>query len=164
MRDKTRSTLEGLLDTYDSQMAAEKAAMRDRGDALRAFEAAFASLCTATIRPVFEEFGRALDAHGHHFRVIERERYIDLDGKIRRSAIELEIRPKSDSQKYDAACSTPGLSVTAYPERDEVVFIERKASAASGEHDFPRGSYAIERLSKELVEEHLIGVAEQVFS
>lgn len=164
MRDETRSTLEGLLDTYDGQMAAEKAAARNRTQAVHDFEAKFASLCAATIRPVFEEFGRALEAHGHHFRVIERERYIDLDGKIRRSAIELEIRPRSPGQdKYDAARSTPSLSVTSYPERQEVVFIERKASPASGEHAFPRGSCAIDRLSKELVEEHLIGVAEQTF-
>ena len=163
MRDQARSTLKGLLATYDDQMAADKAAARDRGEAFHEFEAAFASLCAATIRPVFEEFGRALETHGHHFRVIERERYIDLDGKIRRSAIELEIRPRSDGQKYDVARSTPSLSVTAYPERQELVFVERKASPASGEHAFPRGSCSIERLSKELVEQHLIGVAEQIF-
>ncbi len=164
MHTKTKSTLEGLLDTYDDKMAADKAAARNRGDAFHEFEAAFASLCAATIRPVFEEFGRALEGHGHHFRVIERERYIDLDGNIRRSAIELEIRPRVDGQdKYDAARSTPSLSVTAYPEREELVFIERKASPESGEHVFPRGSCAIDRLSKVLVEEHLIGVAEQIF-
>ena len=64
------------------------------------------------MRPAFEEFGRVLEAHGHHFRVIERERYIDLDGRIRRPAIELEIRPKSGGEHafLRAACRAGELS------------------------------------------------------
>ena len=165
MRDDNKSALESLLAGYDDKVAAEKADAKNRAGRVHDFEAAFAALCTATIRPAFEEFGRALEAHGHHFRVIERERYIDLDGKIRRSAIELEIRPKSGGEyRYDAVRSTPSMSVTSYPEREELVFIERKASPSSGEHAFPRGSCRPDRLSKELVEEHLISVAKEIFN
>ena len=53
--------------------------------------------------------------------------------------------------------------MTSYPERKELVFIERKASPASGEHAFPRGSCGIGQLSKKLVEEHFMGIAEQIF-
>ncbi len=164
MRGKSKSALEGLLDSYDDKVAAEEAAAKNRAEGVHEFEAAFAELCANAIRPAFEEFGRALEAHGHHFRVIERERYIDLDGRIRRSAIELEIRPKSGGKyRYDAAKSTPSLSVTSYPEREEVMFIERKASASSGDHEFPRGTCRIEQLGRELVEEYLISVAAEIF-
>lgn len=141
-----------------------KQAERGRDRDFHEFEAAFAEGFAAAIRPAFEEFGRALEAHGHRFRVIERERYIDLDGRIRRSAIELEVRPKTGGQRrYDAERSTPSLSVTSFPEHEEVRFVERKASASSGEHEFPRGTCRIEQLSRELVEEHLVGVAAEIF-
>ena len=118
----------------------------------------------SAIRPAFEEFGRALETHGHHFRVIERERYVDLDGRIRRSAIELEIRPrKGGERRYDAEQSTPSLSVISYPEHEEVRFIERKASPSSGDHEFPRGTCRIDQLSQALVDQHLISVAAEIF-
>ena len=164
MRGETKSKLRGLLESYDDKMAADAAAAKDRDVSVREFEAAFAKACEASVRPAFEAFGHVLEAHGHHFRVIERERYIDLEGRIRRSAIELEIRPKSAQEaRYDAVQSTPSLSVTAYPEREEVVFVERKASPASGDHEFPRGACRVEQLSSELVDEYLISVAAEIF-
>ena len=164
VRRQDKSALEGLLDSYDDKVAAEEVAERGRDRDIREFEEAFAEVCGSAVRPALEEFGRALEAHGHHFRVIERERYIDLNGRIRRSAIELEIRPKSGGERrYDADQSTPSLSVTSYPESEEVMFIERKASASSGEHEFPRGTCRIDQLSKELVDGHLIAVAAEIF-
>jgi len=119
MQGKTKSDLEVLLAGYDDRIAADHAAAENRAGRIHGFEAAFAELCAA---PAFEEFGRVLEAHGHHFRVIERERYIDLDGRIRRPEIELEIRPKSGGEhRYDAVRSTPSLAVTSYPECEEVV-------------------------------------------
>ena len=164
MRGDPKSALEGLLAGYDDKVAAEEAAAENRATGIHEFEAAFATASTDTIRPTFEEFGRALAAHGHHWRIIERERYIGLDGKMRRSAIELEIRPRSVAgNRYDVGHSTPSLSVTSFPEHEEVRFIERKTSPSSGEHEFPRGSCKIGQLSKELVDEHLIGVAAEIF-
>ena len=164
MRGQAKSALEGLLDSYDAKVAAEQAAERGRDLDIREFEEAFAEACGSAVRPAFEEFGRALEAHGHNFRVIERERYIDLNGRIRRSAIELEIRPKSSGERrYGAHQLTRSLSVTSYPEREEVMFIERKSSPSSGEHEFPRGTCRVDHLSKELVDEHLIAVAAEIF-
>ena len=161
---ETKSTLKELLDSYDDKIAAEEATSKDRTRGVREFEAAFAKACADTIRPAFEEFGRTLEERGHHFRVIERERYIDLEGRIRRAAIELEIRPKTTSEdRYDAARSTPSLSVTSYPEHKQAMFIERKASPSSGDHEFPRGAFQVEQLSKQLVDEHLIRVAAEIF-
>jgi hypothetical protein len=142
-----------LLDAYDARRRGDADREQKSREEALAFLQDFAALRRDVVRPVFEAAGALLEARGHRFSIVEQE-YSGAPGHITEAGISLRIiasgtrAPVHDDQR--------ALSLTTR-HYNRTVWINSGESPNSGGLAGPKGAYALEKVTRQLVEEEVIG-------
>ena len=163
MKEKTESALKRVMTAYDDKLGKQKGERDQEVSAQEHFLAEFEKTAAQLIRPTFEQFGEALKAHGHEYRIIETPRTVNDRGRRGMASIELEIRPKdADFTNYNPVSGVPSLSVICDEVRGELRFHECTMGPGRGGHSGTRASYKLAQITTDLIEYHLLALVEQV--
>lgn len=149
MAGDLRAALEKLLDDYDErrrEVAAREQKVKDE-DAL--FVARFAELRKSVIRPAFEAAAAILAGRGHKVSIAEQEFSVGAGSKVTEAAISLHLVPTgTPAAARDEPARSLSISTRHY---GKVVSIN-----AGKPLEGAKGSYTLERIDRQLVEEELL--------
>ena len=159
MADQMREGLAKLLDEYDARRRGdvEREQKTKEEDAL--FLAQFAELRRSVIRPVFEAAGAMLEARGHRFSISEQEFIGGSAGRISEAGISMRI--VASGTKAPLHEDQRSLSITTR-HYNRTVWINSGEAAGAGGIAGAKGAYALEKVTRELVEQELLGFVARV--
>ena len=142
-----------LLDAYDARRRGEVEREQKSRDEAAAFLQRFAELRREAIRPVFEAAGAMLEARGHRYNIVEQE-FNGAAGRITEAGISLRVVPGGLRTPVHDDQSSLTLTTRHY---NRTVWINSGESQNSGGIAGPKGAYALEKVTRSLVEEEVVG-------
>jgi hypothetical protein len=149
MADYLRDQLGKVLDHYDEQRRTVLAREQKVRDEDAQFLAQFAELRRAVVRPAFETAAALLAERGHKVSIAEQEFSVGAGGKVAEAAISLHVvlsgarAPARDEQARTLSISTRHYNKTVAIDTGKPM-------------EGVKGTYALEKLGRQLVEEELI--------
>jgi hypothetical protein len=159
MADHMREALAKMLDEYDARRRGDIEREQKTKDDAALFLQRFAELRSTLIRPVFEIAGEMLEARGHRFSIVEQESVGGPGGKTSEAGISLRIIPAGTrAPVHDDQRS---LSVTTR-HYNKTVWINSGEAPNAGGIAGAKGAYALEKVTRQLVEEEVIGFVAKV--
>ena len=159
MADHLRDALAKLLDEYDARRRGDLEREQRSRDEEALFISRFAEIRRGVIRPVFEAAGAMLEERGHRFSIAEQEFTTGEAGRITEAGISLRIvasgtRPPLHEDQRSLSFTTRYYNKT--------VWVNSGESATSGGIAGAKGAYALEKVTRELVEAELLGFVARV--
>jgi hypothetical protein len=154
-----REALTRLLDVYDARRRADLEREQKAKDEEARFLRDFAELRRALIRPVFEAAGAMLEERGHRYSIAEQEFTAGAEGRISEAGITLRIVPLGTKAPLHEDQRSLCVATRHY---NKTVWINSGESAGSGGLAGAKGAYALEKVTRQLVEEELIGFVGRV--
>jgi hypothetical protein len=154
-----REALTRLLDVYDARRRADLEREQKAKDEEARFLREFAELRRALIRPVFEAAGAMLEERGHRYSIAEQEFTAGAEGRISEAGITLRIVPLGTKAPLHEDQRSLCVATRHY---NKTVWINSGESAGSGGLAGAKGAYALEKVTRQLVEEELIGFVGRV--
>jgi hypothetical protein len=154
-----REALTRLLDLYDARRRADLEREKKAKDEDARFLADFAELRRALIRPVFEAAGAMLEERGHRYSIAEQEFTAGAEGRISEAGITLRIVPLGTKAPLHEDQRSLSVATRHY---NKTVWINSGESAGSGGLAGAKGAYPLEKVTRQLVEEELIGFVGRV--
>ena len=149
MADYLGQELQKLLDQYDEQRRATLAREEKVKEEDAQFVAAFAELRRSVIRPAFERAAAMLAARGHKVSVTEQEFSVDAHKKVNEAGIFIHVVPAgTQSTVPDEKGRALSISTRFY---NKSVWI-----STGRPQEVAKGSYRIDQISREFVEEELV--------
>jgi hypothetical protein len=159
MADHLREALSKLLDVYDTRRRADlEREQKAKDDEVRFIEE-FAEVRRTVIRPVFEAAGAMLEERGHRYSIVELEFAAGVEGRISEAAITLRIVPSGTRPPLHEDQRSLTIATRHY---NKTVWVNSGESAASGGLAGAKGAFALEKVTRQLVEEELIGFVARV--
>ena len=149
MADHLRDELDKLLNQYDAQRLVVAAREQKVKEEDARFVAQFAELRRGVIRPAFEVAAAMLAERGHKVSIAEQEFTLDPAGRITEGGISIHVVP-AGGQSSVADERGRALTVGSRLYNKTVWFSTGKPLEGS------KGSYAPEKVDRELVEAELI--------
>ena len=157
MADPLRDELTRLLDEYDARRRGEREREQKTKDDEARFLAAFAELRRNVIRPVFEAAGALLEARGHRYSIVEQE--FTAEGRITEAGITLRVVPAGTKAGLHEDQRSLAITTRHY---NKTLWINSGESAGSGGLAGAKGAYALEKMTRQLVEEEVIGFVARI--
>lgn len=159
MADYMREELTRLLDEYDARRRADREReQRTRDDEAR-FLQDFAELRASVIRPVFEAAGAMLEERGHRYSIAEQEFTAGTEGRITEAGITLRVVPSGTKAGLHEDQRSLCIATRHY---NKTVWINSGESAGSGGLAGAKGAYPLDKLTRQMVEEQLIGFVARI--
>src|ERR671914_958558 len=159
MADHMREALTKLLDDYDARRRGDREREQKTKDEEAQFVAAFAELRRSVIRPVFEAAGAMLEERGHCYSIVEQEFTTVAAGRISEAAITLRVVPLGTKAGLHEDQRSLSITTRHY---NRTVWINSGESAGSGGLAGAKGAYALEKVTKQLVEDEVIAFVARV--
>lgn len=161
MADHMRDALTKLLDVYDARRRGDlEREQKTRDDEVR-FLKDFADLRREVIRPVFEAAGALLEERGHRYSITEQEFLGGSEGRIAEAGITLRIVPSGTKAPLHEDQRSLSISTRHY---NKTVWIHTGEPQAAGGLAGGKDAFALEKVTKQLVEEELIAFVGRVVS
>jgi len=159
--DHLQVSLGKLLDEYDARRRdeLERDHRTKEEDAL--FLRQFAELRRDVIRPVFEAAAAMLEQRGHRYSIAEQEFTAGSAGRIGEAGISLRIAPSGTKAPLHEDRHSLSITTRHY---NKTVWVNSGESAGSGGVAGAKGAYALERVTKQLVEDELVAFVGRVVS
>ena len=157
MADRLKRELEKLLDGYDARRSADQAREQKAKDDEASFIVDFAELRRAVVRPVFEEAGALLEARGHRYSIAEQELTSGSGGS--EAAITLRIVPSGTKAPLHEDQRSLTIATRHY---NRTVWINSGEAGGAGGLAGAKGSLALDRVTRELVEDEVIAFVGRV--
>ena len=159
MADHLKEALTKLLDVYDARRRGDlEREQRTKEDEAR-FLSDFAALRRTVIRPVFDEAGALLEERGHRFSIAEQEFLAGSEGRISEAGITLRIVPVGTKAPLHEDQRSLSITTRHY---NKTVWINSGESPNSGGLAGAKGAFALDKVTKQLVEEEVIGFVARV--
>jgi hypothetical protein len=155
MADHLREALEKVLDEYDARRAAERARVRQLEAEAEAFQASFRALRKDVVRPVLEAAGAILAERGHGFSITEDEYAAPAGERPVEAGISFHVTPAGSGPTAQASDHTRTFSVSTR-HYNRMVNIDAGAAMSEGGMVGSKGTYPLERVDRQLVEEALV--------
>ena len=159
MADSLQEALTQLLDGYDARRRGEQAREQKSKDDEAQFLADFAELRREVIRPVFEAAAALLEERGHRASIVEQEFVAGSAGRIGEAGITLRVVPLGTKAPLHEDQRSLSFTTRHY---NKTVWVNSGESAASGGLAGAKGAHALERVTKQLVEDELIAFVGRV--
>jgi hypothetical protein len=161
MADSMREALNKLLDDYDARRRGDlEREQKTRDDEAR-FLKDFAELRREVIRPVFEAAGALLEERGHRHSITEQEFLGGSEGRIAEAGITLRIVPAGTKAPLHEDQRSLSITTRHY---NKTVWIHTGEPQAAGGLAGGKDAFALEKVTKQLVEEELIAFVGRVVS
>jgi hypothetical protein len=161
MADHMRDALTKLLDVYDARRRGDlEREQKTRDDEVR-FLKDFAELRREVIRPVFEAAGALLEERGHRYSIAEQEFLGGSEGRIAEAGITLRIVPSGTKAPLHEDQRSLSITTRHY---NKTVWIHTGEPQAAGGLAGGKDAFALEKVTKQLVEEELIAFVGRVVS
>ena len=159
MADHMREALAKLLDGYDARRRGdlEREQRTKEEDAL--FLSQFAELRRSVIRPVFESAGAMLEERGHRYSIAEQEFTAGSGGRISEAGISMRIVPSGTKAPLHEDQRSLSITTRHY---NKTVWINSGEAPDAGGIAGAKGAYALEKVTRQLVEEELLGFVARV--
>jgi hypothetical protein len=158
MNESTRGALEGLLDDYDARRNRELSARSAEQAAQAQFLADAQTALDTIVAPCFEKFSEALKAH-RHACTIERQARDEADQRSE-SQILLSVFPDGTTLPQGNA----SLSYVASAHRRKFSAHRSVTTRNAGSIPATLGVYELSQITPGLVNQHLLELAQAVFS
>lgn len=159
MSDHLKEALSKLLDVYDARRRGDvEREQRAKEDDAR-FLSDFAALRRTVIRPVFDAAGALLEERGHRFSIAEQEFLAGSEGRISEAGITLRIVPVGTKAPLHEDQRSLSITTRHY---NKTVWINSGESPQSGGIAGAKGAFALDKVTKQLVEEEVIGFVARV--
>jgi hypothetical protein len=159
MADPLREALTQLLDGYDARRLGEQAREQKSKDDEAQFLVDFAERRREVIRPVFEAAAALLEERGHRASIVEQEFVAGSAGRISEAGITLRVVPLGTKAPLHEDQRSLSFTTRHY---NKTVWVNSGESAGSGGLAGSKGAYALERVTKQLVEDELIAFVGRV--
>ena len=161
MSERMKAALAKLLDGYDTRRNDDQAREQKAKDDEARFLKDFAELRQQVIRPVFEDAGALLEARGHRYSIGEQEFTPGSAGAINEAGITLRIVPSGTKAPLHEDQRSLSISTRHY---NKTVWIHTGEPQAAGGLAGGKDAFALEKVTKQLVEEELIAFVGRVVS
>ena len=159
MADHMREALARLLDEYDARRRGDVEREHKTKEEEALFLKQFAELRRSVIRPVFEAAGAMLEERGHRFSIAEQEFTAGSAGRISEAGISLRI--VASGTKAPLHEDQRSLSITTR-HYNKTVWINSGEAPDAGGIAGAKGAYALEKVTRELIEGELLGFVARV--
>ena len=157
MADRLREALTKLLDDYEARRRGDREREQKAKDEEANFLAEFAELRRRVIRPVFEAAGAMLEERGHRASIAEQE--FGAAGRVTEAGITLRVVPSGTKASPHEDQRSLSIATRHY---NRTVWINSGESAGSGGIAGAKGAYGLDRVTKEFVEDEVIGFIARV--
>lgn len=159
MADHLKEALSKLLDVYDARRRGDlEREQRSREDEAR-FLSDFAALRRTVIRPVFDAAGALLEERGHRYSIAEQEFLAGAEGRISEAGITMRIVPLGTKAPLHEDQRSLSITTRHY---NKTVWINSGESPNSGGLAGAKGAFSLDKVTKQLVEEEVIGFVARV--
>ena len=159
MTERMKAALAKLLDGYDARRSDDQAREQKAKDDEARFLKGFAELRQQVIRPVFEDAGALLEARGHRYSIGEQEFTPGSAGAINEAGITLRIVPSGTKAPLHEDQRSLTIATRHY---NRTVWINSGEAPGAGGLAGAKGSLALERVTRELVEDEVIAFVGRV--
>jgi hypothetical protein len=159
MADHMRDAISKLLDVYDARRRSDLEREQKAKDEEARFLTDFAELRRTVIRPVFEAAGAMLEERGHRFSIVEHEFAAGAEGRISEAGITMRIVPSGTKAPLHEDQRSLSIATRHY---NKTVWINSGESAGSGGLAGAKGAFSLDKVTRQLVEEELIGFVARV--
>jgi len=161
MADHMQDAVAKLLDAYDARRRGDvEREQKTKEDAAR-FLTDFAELRRSVIRPVFEAAGRILEDRGHRYSIEEHELVPGAAGSINEAGITMRIVPSGTKAPLHEDRSSLSITSRHY---NKTVWINSGEAQRSGGIAGPAGAFALDKVTKQLIEEEVIAFVARVLA
>ncbi len=159
MADHMHEALAKLLDAYDARRRGdEEREHRTKEEAAR-FLAQFAELRRNVIRPVFEAAGAMLEQRGHRCSIAEQEFSAGTAGKVSEAGISMRIVVSGTKAPLPEDQRSLSITTRHY---NKTVWINSGEAPNAGGIAGAKGAHTLEKVTRRLVEEEVIGFVARV--
>jgi hypothetical protein len=159
MADHMQDALTKLLDVYDARRRGDLEREQRTKDEEARFVSDFAELRRGVIRPVFEAAGAMLEERGHRYSITEQEFTAGNEGRISEAGITMRVVPSGTKGGLHEDQRSLSITTRHY---NKTVWINSGEAPNAGGLAGSKGAYALEKVTKQLVEEELIGFVARV--
>lgn len=159
MTERMKAALAKLLDGYDARRSDDQAREQKAKDDEARFLKDFAELRQQVIRPVFEDAGALLEARGHRYSIGEQEFTPGSAGAINEAGITLRIVPSGTKAPLHEDQRSLTIATRHY---NRTVWINSGEAPGAGGLAGAKGSLALDRVTRELVEDEVIAFVGRV--
>jgi hypothetical protein len=160
MADHLREALARLLDDYDARRRGDREREQKAKDEEARFIRDFAELRRTVIRPVFEAAGALLEERGHRYSIAEQEFTPGGEGRLSEAGITLRVVPAGTKAALHE--DQPSLAITTRHYNRTVWINSGEWASAGGGVAGAKGAFALERVTRQLVEDELIAFVARV--
>jgi hypothetical protein len=161
MDGKAARSIEAILEEYNKKQRAARLEMELRRAQREEFLSNFAGRIQAVVRPVMTEAAELLQRSGHDYEIIENSDGLQPDGKTLNAAIVLAIFPNgerpNDPRNPDQS-GWPHIAFFVNPNRNTIFVHESAMMPNIGGPAGTAGEYALEDVTAETVEKHIVSV------
>jgi hypothetical protein len=154
-----RESLTKLLNDYDARRRADQEREQKTKDEEARFLRDFAELRHRVIRPVFEAAGAMLEERGHRYSIAEQEFVAGNEGRIAEAGITLRIVPSGTKAPLHEDQHSLAITTRHY---NRTVWIHSGQPQAQGGLAGGKDAFALDKVTKQLVEEELIAFVARV--
>lgn len=161
MDGKAARSIEAILEEYNKKQRAARLEMELRRAQREEFLSNFAGRIQVVVRPVMTEAAELLQRSGHDYEIIENSDGLQPDGKTLNAAIVLAIFPNgerpNDPRNPDQS-GWPHIAFFVNPNRNTIFVHESAMMPNIGGPAGTAGEYALEDITAETVEKHIVSV------
>jgi hypothetical protein len=159
MADHMLKSLGKLLDEFDARRRGDVEREQKTKDEEALFLSDFAELRRSVIRPVFEAAGAMLEERGHRYSITEQEFTSGTEGRITEAGISLRIVASGTKAPLHEDQRSLTITTRHY---NKTVWINSGESSNSGGLAGAKGAHALDKVTRELVEEELLTFVRRV--
>ena len=159
MAEQMRDVLAKMLDEYDARRRGDLVREQKVKDDDALFLKEFAELRRSVIRPVFEAAAAMLEERGHRCSISEHEFAAASGNGISEAGISLRIVPSGTRPPLHEDQSSLSITTRHY---NKTVWINSGESSQAGGIAGAKGAYALEKITRQLIEEELIAFVGRV--
>ena len=162
MREETERQFRELLEQHDREFLKSVTPSTERALREQEFDRRFHERTKDVIEPIMTKLRALMHDHGLQSEVIVTQRRTESDGKITPSSIAFEFRVLTDPETHGFPVTTPTLAFIADPANNNVLVYENSILPFLGGHVGVIDQCALDDLTGELVEKHLLAIAQKV--
>ena len=159
MAGHLREALTRLLDDYDARRRGDVEREEKAREEEARFLNDFAELRRTVIRPVFESAGAMLEERGHRYSIVEHEFTAGPEGRIAEAGITLRVVAAGTKAPLHEDQRSLSIATRHY---NKTLWINSGESAGSGGLAGAKGAHALDKVTRQLIEEELIGFIARV--
>jgi hypothetical protein len=162
MREETERQFRELLEQHDREFLKSVTPRAERALREQEFDRRFHEHTKDVIEPIMTKLRALMHDHGLQSEIVVTQRRAESDGKITPSGITFEFRVLTDPETHGFPVTTPTLAFIADPANNNVLVYENSILPFFGGHVGVIDQCALDDLTAELVEKHLLAIAQKV--